>query len=115
MLNIIISITPDVASGLKTHIKLFEEKGLKGLYSKGENFERLVLGYGSIFYTLGRKGSLPEDTITDVLKGLSLASHEDFANLFKDFEITLKNPLLNVKLEGAVMDQIVEVMDIPLT
>ena len=50
-----------------------------------------------------------------MLKGLSLASHEDFANFFKDFEVTLKNPLLNVKLEGTVMDQIVEVMDTALT
>ena len=68
MLNIIISITPDVAYGLKTRIKLFEEKGLKGLYSKGENFERLVLNYGSICQSLDQQESLPEDTITDVLK-----------------------------------------------
>ena len=68
MLNIIISITPDVASGLMTRIKLFEEKGLKGLYSKGENFERLVLNYGSICQSLDQQESLPEDTITDVLK-----------------------------------------------
>ena len=38
MLDIIINITPDVAAGLNTRIKLFGEKGLKGLYPKGENF-----------------------------------------------------------------------------
>ena len=49
-----------------------------------------------------------------MLKGLSLASHEDLAKLFKDFEITLKNPLLTMNLEGTVMDKIVEVMETAL-
>ena len=31
MLDIIINITPDVAAGLKNRIKLFVDKGLKGL------------------------------------------------------------------------------------
>ena len=53
----------------------------------------------------------PEDAITNVLKGLSLVSHEDFAKLFKDFEIILKNLLLNMNLEDTLMDQIVEVMN----
>ena len=35
--------------------------------------------------------------------------------LFKDFEITLKNPLLNVKLKSTIMDQIVEVIYTVLT
>ena len=106
---------PDVAAGLKTHSKFFGEKGLKGLYPKGENVDRLVMYYGSICHSLGQQGSLPEDAIANVLKGLSLASHEGFAKLFKDFEITLKNPLLNVKLEVKVMDHIVGVMDTTLT
>ena len=98
MLDIIINITPDVASGLKTRIKLFGDKVLKGLYPKGDNVERLVLDYASIFHSLDQKVSLPEDAITNFLKGLSLDPHEDFAKLFKYFEITLKNPLLNMKL-----------------
>ena len=40
MLYIIINITPDVAAGLKTRVKLFGEKGIKGLYPKVENVER---------------------------------------------------------------------------
>ena len=35
MLDIIINITPDVAAGLKNHIELFGEKGIKGFYLKG--------------------------------------------------------------------------------
>ena len=52
MLDFIINITPDVAAGLKTCIKLFGEKGLNGLYPKVENVERLVLDYGSIRHSL---------------------------------------------------------------
>ena len=69
-----------------------------------------MLDYGSICHSLDHKAPLPEDTITSVLKGLSLDYHEDFAKLFKNFEITLKKPLLNVNLEGTVMDQIAVVM-----
>ena len=50
-----------------------------------------------------------------MLKVLSLEYYEDFAKLFKEFEITLKNPMLNVNLKGTMMDQIVEVMDTALT
>ena len=74
-----------------------------------------MLDYGSICHSIDQQGYLSEDSITNVLKGLSLASREDFTKLFKYFEITLNNPLLNVKLEGTVMDQIVEVMDTALT
>ena len=98
ILGIIINISPDVAAGLKTRINVFGEKGLKGLYPKGDNVERLVLYYGSICHNIEQKGSLPEYAISDVLKGFSLASHEDFARLFKDYEINLKNLLLNVNL-----------------
>ena len=111
ILGIIINISPDVAAGLKTRINVFGEKELKGLYPKGENVERLVLYYGSICHNIEQKGSLPEYAISDVLKGFSLASHEDFARLFKDYEINLKNLLLNVNMEGTVMYQIMEVMD----
>ena len=81
----------------------------------GDNVESLVMDCGSICHSIYHQESLPEDSITDVLKGLSLAPHEGFAKLFKDFEITLKNPLLNVKLEVKVMDHIVGVMDTTLT
>ena len=115
MLDIIINITPDIAAGLNIHIKLFGENGLKGLYPKGVHFDSLVLNYGSICHSLDHQGSLLEDAITTVLKVLSMASHADFAKLFKEFEITLKNPMLNVNLKGTMMDQIVEVMDTALT
>ena len=115
MLDIVINITHDIAAGLNTRIKLFVEKGLKGLYPKGKNVERLLLDYGSIRHSIDQKGSLPEYPVTNLLKGLSMASHEDLAKFLMDFEITLKNSLLNVKMEGTVMDQIVEVMDTALT
>ena len=115
MLDIIINITPDVAAGLKICIKLLGDNGLKGFYPKGVNFDSLVLNYGSICHSLDRQGSLLEDAITTVLEVLSLAPHADFVKLFKDFEITLKNPLLNVKLKGTIMDQIVEVIYTVLT
>ena len=77
----------------------------------GDNVESLVMDCGSICHSLYHQGSLPEDSITDVLKGLSLESHEELSKLFRDLEITLKKPLLNVKIEFTMMDQIVEVMD----
>ena len=55
MLDIIINVTPDIAAGLNTHIKLLGDKGIKGLYPKGENVDMLVLDYGSICHILEQK------------------------------------------------------------
>ena len=76
ILDIVINITPDAATGLNTRIKLLGEKVIKGFYPKGENVERLVLDYGIICHILDQQGSVPEDAITNFLNGFSIVSHE---------------------------------------
>ena len=74
---------------------------------KGENVKRLVLDYSSIYHSLNQLGTLPEDAITDAIKGLALGTHVKFAKIFPDFASDLKNPLMNLDLKGTVMEQIV--------
>ena len=107
MLDIIVNITPDVASGLKDRIKLLVSKGLNRFYPKGENVERLVLDYSSICHSLDQLGILAEDAIADVIKSLVLVTHVEFAKMFSDFASDLKNPLMSLDLKGTVMEQIV--------
>ena len=114
MLHIIINITPDVASGLKDRIKLFATKGLRGLYPKGENVERMVLDYTSICDSLDQLGILPEDAVGDILQGLSMASHVKFAKMFADYESNLKNPLMMMNLKGMTMEKISMLMETAL-
>ena len=84
------------------------------MYLKGENVERLVLDYSSICHSLDQLGILPEDATTDVIKGLALVTHVEFAKMFADFASDLKNPLMNLDLKGTVMEQIVTVFETTL-
>ena len=104
MLDIIVNIIHNVASGLNDRIKLFGSNDLSGLHPKGENVEMLVLDYSSIYHSLDQLGILPEDAITDVIKGLALATHAEFAKIFADFASNLKNPLMYFDLKGTMME-----------
>ena len=88
MLDTIVNITADVAKGLKEHIKLFGQKGLQGMYPAGENVERMVMDYTSICDTLDQQKILPDDSIYDIIQGLSLASHVMFSKMFADMRPT---------------------------
>ena len=115
MLDTIINITPDVAAGLRKRIKTFGEKGVAGIYPKGENIERVVLNLSSISHSLDQLGLLPNDAISDIIKGLAKTTHPNFAKLFANFESNLDNELMtSVSLDGTIMEQIVTVMETAL-
>ena len=52
LLDVIVNITANVTKGLKEQIKLFDQRGLLGRYSAGENMERVLLDYTSTCNTL---------------------------------------------------------------
>ena len=68
MLAVIANITGNVAAGLKSRIKTFGQKGLSGMYPRGENVERMVLDISSIADVLDQLGVLPNDTVTNIGK-----------------------------------------------
>ena len=101
MLDVIVNITDNVTAGLKSRIKAFRQKGLSGMYLRGENVEKMVLDMSSIADALDQLGVLPDDAVTDIVQGLSLASHLKFAKMFADYASDLKNPLMKgVELDG---------------
>ena len=117
ILDVIVNITPDVAAGLKARIKTFGQKGLRGVYPRGENVERMVLDISSVADALDQLGVLPEDAVTDIVQGLSLASHIKFAKMFADYASDLKNPLMTaVTLAGdTTFEKISTVLSTALT
>ena len=115
MLDTIVNITADVAKGLKEHIKLFGQKELQGMYPAGETVERMVMDLTSICDTLDQQKILPNDSIYDIIQGLSLASHVKFSKMFANYASDLKNPLMqSVMLTGSVLEQISTVLETAL-
>ena len=115
MLDTIINITPGDDASLRKRIKTFGEKGVAGIYPKGENIERVVLDLSSICHSLDQLDVLPDNAISDIIKGLAKTTHPKFAKLFADFESNLDNVLMtSVLLDGTIMEQIVTVMETAL-
>ena len=82
MLNTIVRITPDVASGLQNKTKLFALKNLR-LYD-GENGETAVMENMAVCTCLFGKDLLPSDAVKDIITGLSLCDHENFSKVLED-------------------------------
>ena len=115
MLDIIVNITVDVVKGLKKHIKSFGQKDLQGMYPAGKNVEWMVMNYQSICDTLYQHKILPDNSICNIIQGLSLASHVKFSKMFADYVFDLKNPLMqSVILNGLVLEQISTVLETAL-
>ena len=67
----------------------------------GENVERMVMDMASIANALDQFGVLSEDAVTNIVQGLSLASHLKFVKIVVDHASDLENPLMkDVELEG---------------
>ena len=115
MLDIIVNITVDVVKGLKKHIKSFGQKDLQGMYPAGKNVEWMVMNYQSICDTLYQHKILPDNSICNIIQGLSLASHVKFSKMFMDYASDLKNTLIQmVMLTGLVLEQISMVLETTL-
>merc|ERR1712194_123102 len=84
-------------------------------YPAGENVEQMVMEFTSICDTLDQQKILPDDSIYDIIQGLSLASHIKFSKMFADYASDLKNPLMqSVMLNGSVLEQISTVLETAL-
>ena len=84
----------------------------KGLISYiGENIETAKIELEAICTCLFERNKLPDDAVDDVITGLSLCSHEDFAAIFSQLSTARKNTLLTaVTLTGTILKQIKAVL-----
>ena len=76
------------------------------MYVRGENIKKCVHELTSIYMALDQSNVLPEDAITDITKGLSMAIHVAFGKLFANFQSNLNNSLMGLLLKGTTMEQI---------
>ena len=85
----------------------FDEKGIQWMYARSKNVETCVHELTSICMALDQLKILPKDTITDIIKGHSMATHVAFGKLFADFQSNLNNSLMGFSLKGTTMEQII--------
>lgn len=97
-----------VVLALQKRFKMFEEKG-PALYH-GENIRTAKLELVTIATRLDEVNRLPEDTVNQVLDGLSKASHVEFSRTFSEFKRHRGNSLLSIgKLSGTPCEQIKQI------
>ena len=110
MLDAIVKITDDVASGLQKKIKDFGRTGLFGYV--GENVEVARIELLAICSPLAEKNLLQSDSVNDVIEGLSKCSHKVFAKIFSDLATARRNTLMtSVNLNGTTLEQIRTILD----
>ena len=116
ILDVIVNITYDMVKGLREHIKLFDQKGLQGMYPMMENVGWMMIDYTNICDTLYQQKISPDDYIYNIIQGLSLASHGKFLKMCVDYAVELENPLMqSVILTGSVLKQISTVLETALS
>lgn len=79
-LRIMFHMSRDTITALKKYLKLFEEKGLRRI--RGENVVVAEKEINAVCTRLNEVGALPEETVVDVLEGLTNCSVPDFTKLF---------------------------------
>ncbi|KAL3768918.1 hypothetical protein ACHAWU_010259 [Discostella pseudostelligera] len=110
MLDAIVKITDDVASGLQKKIKDFGRTGLFGYV--GENVEVARIELLAICSRLDEEESLQSDSVNDVIEGLSKCSHKVFSKIFSDLATARRNTLMtSVNLNGTTLEMIRTVLD----
>ena len=75
-----IALVGDTVTGLKKYLKLLEEKGLHRY--TGENLARLQEETLAVCVRLNEVNALPEETVFDILTGLTRCSVPEFTKLF---------------------------------
>ena len=100
----------DTITALKKYLKLFEEKGLRRI--RGENVVIAEKEIVAVCTRLKEVNALPNETVVDVLKGLTNCSVPDFTELF-DFllQAARVNALeLDEANKGDTLAQVKEIM-----
>ena len=80
MLKIMFHISRDTINALKKYLKLFEEKGLRRI--RGENVVIAEKEINAVCSRLSEVNALPDETVVDVLTGLTNCSVPEFTKLF---------------------------------
>lgn len=105
MLDAIVKINDDIATGLQQKIKKFATNGL--LSYTGENVEAAQIEIKAICTRLFERDRLPSDAPSDVIKGLTKVSHPEFKKIFEDLLSSQKNTLMPTSnLTGNLIEQI---------
>ena len=73
-------ISRDTIAALKKCLKNFEEKGLRAI--EGENVSTAERKINAVCARLHENDSLPDETVVDILTGLTNCSVPDFTDLF---------------------------------
>ena len=73
----------DTTTALKNFLKLCSTKGLRRI--KGENVSIYKQEVEAVVRRLNEANALPEETVIDILTGLTLCSVEDFKRLFNSY------------------------------
>ena len=79
-LKIMFHMSRDTITALKQYLKTFEEKGLRGI--RGENVAVAEKEINVVCSRLNEVKALPDETIVDVLTGLTNCSVPEFTKLF---------------------------------
>ena len=83
-LKVMFHMTQDTITALKTFLKKIEEKGLRRY--PDENMAQLQKEVQAVCVCLDKVGALPEETVIDILSGLTHCSVPEFTTLF-DFSL----------------------------
>ena len=109
-LRIMFHMSRDTITALKKYLKLFEEKGLRRI--RGENVVVAEKEIVAVCTRLKEVNALPDETVVDVLEGLTNCSVPDFTKLF-DFllQAARVNALeLDEANKGDTLAQVKEIM-----
>ena len=99
-----------VATSFKADVKEFATTGLKSY--AGKNVETIKTELEVICTCLFECNKLPDDAVDDVISGLAMCSHKNFATIFAQLSTAHKNFILTaVQLKGTLIDQIKQVFD----
>ena len=79
-LKIMFHISRDTINALKKYIKIFQEKGLRRI--RGENVVIAEKEINAVCSRLNEVHALPDETVIDVLEGLTNCSVPEFTDLF---------------------------------
>ena len=80
-LRVMIYMSRDTINALKKYLKTFEEKGLRRI--RGENVAVTEKEINAVCARLDENNALPEETVVDVLTGLTHCSVPEFVEFFK--------------------------------
>ena len=109
MLKQMFKVNDSVIKALENFIKKFAEGGLQR-YS-GENVYEARIQFEAVCTRLDEVDRLPKNTVDDLLDGLKKSSHKEFSDVFTQFKLTKKTPLLKGAgaVSGTTLEQVQQI------